>query len=299
MRKLIILILLISLNALLLPHTARAQNTLTLETLEINLWPEYDQPEMLVIYKGSLPDNSWPVSLTFRLPKAVIKPYEVAVWVDGSLMQATYTYKTVGNYVEVYFQATEQNFQLEYYDQLTINGSLRKYNFTWPGDIAIKSAAIVVQAPVDFSNMQFIPPNDVSSHLSQDNLTVYYHPIGALNQDQPYNYSINYQKSTNTLTTQKLNVRTSGPLPKSMWIRTLPWAFGFVALLVIAGGVWFFWRSGLPQVGDKKRRRKKVAAPANVEAASADESGVYCHRCGRRASLTDVFCRSCGTKLRT
>ena len=31
---------------------------------------------------------------------------------------------------------------------------------------------------------------------------------------------------------------------------------------------------------------------------STKESSVYCHRCGRRAALSDVFCRSCGTKLR-
>jgi hypothetical protein len=70
-----------------------------------------------------------------------------------------------------------------------------------------------------------------------------------------------------------------------------------LAVLVIAAGVLIYWRSGQPETGEKKRRRRKAEAQAAGEAA-VDDSGVYCHRCGRRGALNDVFCRACGTKLR-
>ncbi len=297
MRRILTLFLLVTLTSLLLPRSIRAQNSTRLDTLEINLWPEYDRSSMLVMYIGGLPDNSWPVSLTFHIP---VTPTEIAVrTVDGGLYKTPYTSTPQNGYYEVTFQATTQNFQIEYYDKLDFNGIARSYHYTWPGDYAVKNAAIVVQQPIDASHMQFVPDDKVSSTINSNNLVIYNHPFGPLTAGQTYAYSLSYQKPNNTLTADKLNVRIAGELPKSMWTRTLPWAFGFVALLVIAGGVWFFWRSGLPEVGDKKRRRRKAAATMAVaEAASEDDSGVYCHRCGRRAALNDVFCRSCGTKLR-
>ncbi len=135
MRRLFTLILLLSLTALLLPRTGRAQNEVQLDSLEINLWPEYDRAEMLVMYICGLPSKSWPVTLTFRIPKTAIRPSEVAVRTeDGGLYETPFTYKVEGEYIVVSFEATTQNFQLEYYDPLTIDGSKRSYGFIWPGD---------------------------------------------------------------------------------------------------------------------------------------------------------------------
>ena len=49
-----------------------AQNDITFAGLEIDLWPEYDRPDMLVIYRITL-DNSvkLPAQLTLRIPAAV------------------------------------------------------------------------------------------------------------------------------------------------------------------------------------------------------------------------------------
>jgi hypothetical protein len=120
--------------------------------------------------------------------------------------------------------------------------------------------------------------------------------MGMLRQGQTYNFLLSYQKPTNTLTYEKQKVGIAGALPQSMWNRGLPWALGLLALVMIVGGVWVYWRSGRPQVGQKKHKRRKPAAQVSGE--TTEDSGVYCHSCGRRASAGDVFCRSCGTKLR-
>ena len=48
------LVSLIIATALLVPSLARAQAPVTLSKLEVDLWPEYDRAEMLVIYQISL-----------------------------------------------------------------------------------------------------------------------------------------------------------------------------------------------------------------------------------------------------
>ena len=297
-RLVLALVLLLTLTTLLLPQTGRAQDEILLGALEVLLWPEYDQPEMLVIYQVTLQPDVVPASLTFRIPAAAADPV-VAIRdeTDGNLYQTEYTTRMGSEWNEVTFQVTSANFQLEYYDpRLVKQGPSRRFEFTWPGDYTVISASIIAQQPLDASQMEFTP-DDVNSFNGEDNLLYYAHQIGTLQKDQTYSFSLSYQKPSNTLTEEKQKVHAAGKLPESMWNLGLPWALGVLALLVIAGGVFIYWRSGQPQAGEKKRRRRKAAAPANGET-SAEDSGVYCHRCGRRAALSDVFCRSCGTKLR-
>jgi hypothetical protein len=297
MRTRLALVLLITLSALLLPHTGRAQDEIHLDNLEINLWPEYDASDMLVIYKGVLQPETVPATLTFHIPKRAGKPINVAyLAADNKLYLTQYTYRVGSEYGEVTFQLSTRNFQLEYRDpDLTMDGTLRKYQYTWPGDYAVNMATVLVQQPIDANQMEFTPPITVTT-TSGDNLLYYKLDVGKLTQGQNFDLSLSYQKSTDTLTHDRQGVRPSGGLPGSMWSRSLPWALGILALLVIAAGVLLYWRLGHPQEGDIKRRRR-ATAPAG-KAAAASEEGVYCHRCGRRASGGDVFCRSCGTKLK-
>jgi len=298
MRKFSALVLLLTLTALILPQTGRAQDQVLLGALEVLLWPEYDKPEMLVIYKVTLQPDVVPAVLTFHIPIAAGKPL-VAIRDedDGNLYEADYTTQAGSEWLEVTFEATSAIFQIEYYDpRLIKQGPSRSFEYTWPGDYAVVSASIVAQQPLEASQMQFTP-GEVNSFTGVDNLLYYAHPIGTLRKDQTYSFSLSYQKPSDALTFEKQQVHPAGALPQSMWTLGLPWALGVLALVLIAGGVFIYWRSGLPQAGEKKQRRRKAAAQANGET-SAEESGVYCHRCGRRGALSDVFCRSCGTKLR-
>jgi hypothetical protein len=300
MRKLLALSLLIILTALLLPQTGRAQDEIHLGLLRVDLWPEFDRPEMLVIYNLTLAPDVIPAALTFRIPKEVGLPYKVAVWAeDGNLYEIEYAFQAGSEWGEVTFQVDNPNFQLEYYDpRLVQQGPNRTFTYTWPGDYAIITASIVVQQPADASQMEFTPGENVTSFTGVvDDLTYYTLPLGTLAKDQVFDFSLSYQKSSPILTREKQQVHPAGDLPRSIWSRGLPWAIGVLAMLVIAAGVLIYWRAGQPEAGEKKRKRRKAAAQASGEAA-VDDSGVYCHRCGRRGALNDVFCRSCGTKLR-
>ena len=284
---------------LALPQAGKAQADIVLATLEINLWPEYDRSDMLVIYKITLLPESVPADLTFRIPQAAGEPYKVATWAeDGNLYETPYTFSLGSEWSQVNFRANATEFQIEYYDprlQKSVDGK-HSFSYTWPGDYTVNSAAIVVQQPQDASQMQFTPSN-VTSFKGVDDLVYYADQIGKLGKGQTYDFSLSYIKTTNVLTFEKQQVRPTTSLPQSMWNRGLPWALGVLALLLISGGVWIYWRSGQPQSGERRRKRRKVTSQAGGEAA-VEDTGAYCHICGRRATPGDTFCRSCGTKLR-
>lgn len=155
------LLLFFTLLALLtLPPLARAQESLRFETMQIDLWPEYDQPAMLVIYRARLTaDIQLPVEVGIRIPAAVGDPNAVAVRQDGGqLFNAEYTRVAEGDWATIFFSARFREIQIEYYDPLIERqGDTRQYQFVWPGDYPIDNLRILVQQPTGAENVTTFP----------------------------------------------------------------------------------------------------------------------------------------------
>ena len=66
-----------------------------------------------------------------------------------------------------------------------------------------------------------------------------------------------------------------------------------IGILLIAGGLIYFFTAGKRNTAPEKDRKRH-----SPSSASAD-GNIYCHECGSRASSSDKFCRSCGVKLRS
>ncbi|MRR30726.1 zinc ribbon domain-containing protein, partial [bacterium] len=70
----------------------------------------------------------------------------------------------------------------------------------------------------------------------------------------------------------------------------LPWLVGAFGVLMIAGGLYYYFRgTARPRSGARRRH-----------ATGGEEDGkqTYCPQCGTRARSGDRFCRTCGTRLR-
>lgn len=292
--------------ALLFPAAVRAQTPITLPSAEVDLWPEYDHPDMLVIYHFTLPSSvSLPYEMKARIPATATTNAVAARQPDGSLYNIPFTPQVSGKWSIVDFRATTPEVQMEYYDPgLQKNGADRHFVFNWPGDYAVSSLVVQVQQPVDATNMQ-ISPDLGASHRGSDGLTYYTAQEGAMNAGQSFTITINYKKSTDTLSSSTVPVQSSAPLnssPASRFTLTslLPWVLGVLGvLLIVGGGVWY-WLSGREKNGPASRRLRRKAAPVEANAVPNDsnEGFIYCHNCGKRASPGDRFCRTCGTALR-
>jgi hypothetical protein len=310
MRKWIFALLLIftlAVVAIVPPHVL-AQDELKLSYLEVDFWPEYDRPEMLVIYHITLPPTvSLPVDLTFRIPAAAGEPSAVAVkqvTADGEagLFNIPFEHQVDGGWGVVTLTATMPEIQLEYYDPgLEKQGSARKFEYQWPGDYEVDSLVIQVQQPREASEMS-ISPALGSGEAREDGLVYYNKRVGFLPSGQGFQLTINYQKDSDSLTAASLQIQPSSPMtdmPSAQrnLLTVLPWALGILGvLLIVGGGVWY-WQSGKGKEPRSKPRRRRKATTQD-EAVLAEEH-IYCHQCGNRAAQGDRFCRVCGSKLRT
>jgi hypothetical protein len=286
--------------------SAYSQGEVRISRLEVDLWPEYDQPSVLVIYHVTLPATvSLPADLSFRIPATAGDPSAVAVrqmTAEGQpgLFTIPHERQVVGDWGVISLTATMPEVQIEYYDPgLVKQNDTRQFEYRWPGDYGVDAFSIQVQQPVGASGMSLSPASG-SGTTGNDGLVYYTKDIGSLNSGQTFSLSIQYKKSGEELSASTLKLQPSAPVTsvtpgQNSLMAALPWALGGLGVALIAGGGAWYYFSGRQNQGSQPRRRRRATAPVEVE----DDGGyIYCHQCGKRASPGDRFCRTCGTKLR-
>ena len=208
MRKWVVFLLLTLM--LLVPTGVRAQQTTpSLDKVEVDLWPEYDRPTMLVIYRMNLaPGTQLPVSLTLRIPSKAGNPYKVAVReADGQLYEVAPSISVLGNWSLVTLTATSTEIQLEYYDPgLEKNGTDRTFSYEWQGDYAVKSMTVQIQQPVGATNMHTTPSLG-NGFIGEGNLTYYNAIVGAVPSGTKFTLTLGYTKGNDDLSAPSLEVQ--------------------------------------------------------------------------------------------
>ncbi len=289
--------------AMLVQYTAHAQDSVSLSSMTIEIWPEYDKPSVLVIYRMTLSSaTTFPANVSIRIPTTAGAPNAVAeLQADGSLYSINYTRQVDGNWASINFTTTASQLQLEYYDPgMTKDGDARHFEYTWPGDYAVAQLNIQVQEPLGATNMRITPSLGAGS-LGTDGLTYYSQDLGAVAAGQDIQITIDYKKTSDATTAESLPIEPSASIPQStasdLSVSTLlPWIVGIIgAGLIIGGGIWF-WQSGRQRPVAQTRRRRSRVRTASQEV-TGEEDVVYCSQCGKRALPGDQFCRSCGTPI--
>jgi hypothetical protein len=295
MRKLILMLILSI--VFLIPAPVRSQGEVHLSLLGVDIWPEYDQPAVLMIYRLILAsDTKLPASLALHIPAnaqinavAVLDP-------TGGLINTPYDKTIQGQSSVLNISTNSLQMQVEFYEPLVKNGINRHIQFDWSGDYAVDKLDANFLSPFGAKSVSIsVSPTDTGP--GQDGLTNYHIQKSNLAAGQSFSLTIDYQRQTDDLSISSLPVvaaSTPGPDTPGRVSMTgiLPWILaGIGALLIVAGIVGFvLWQQG-------SRGTKKGIKNTPPSEESEDES-IYCHNCGKRAQPGDVFCRTCGTRLK-
>jgi len=282
----------------------QGQSETAYDQMQIDLWPEFDQPGVLVIFHISLPENtSFPAQVSVRVPSHATTPVTVAYQdVDGLLYNLSASTKAEGEWLTLSFTTPTSILQIEYYDPtMTSSGSQRSFNFTWQSNVAINNLVVRVQQPINATQVNITPAMG-EGLVASDGMTYYSKQVGAVKPGDPaISLSFNYERTSEGLSSTPIPVqpRTDPtPVNHSMVTDIVLWAAVVVGVIMIAGG--FIWLRLSARRNDTNSRahRHPVATTSDTPLVE-DNSVIYCHQCGRRASAGDVFCRTCGTRLRT
>ncbi|MHB0966254.1 MAG: zinc ribbon domain-containing protein [Bellilinea sp.] len=303
MRRLFVIFVL--LVGLLTTVPAQAQSAPVIESMEIGLWPEYDRADVLVIYRITLsPEVNLPVQMSIRIPADVDAPYNLAMKeVDGLLYNLAYTSEVEGEWLKVTFTTPSAELQLEYYDPgLTREATQRSFEYIWNGDFAINDLAVAIQQPVNATDMQVLPDFGVGI-AQEDGLTYFTKQVGKVPAGTPVTVRFSYVKSDDSLSFGSQSVQPVQAASGDAAGRVnagdfLPWVLGGVGLVLILGGVvWFMATRNRSAVSPGKKRHRSTNRQDEMAASQIEQ--IFCPKCGRRASASDLFCRACGNRLRS
>jgi len=283
---------------LLVPFVVQAQAPVVLDRLQVSLWPEYDRPGVLVIFRAALPaEQALPVGFTFRIPAAAGEPSAVAYRQDNlDLISLPYERQVVGDLALITFTTSVREVQLEYYDPaLQVQGSDHRFVFTWSGDYAVGQFAVEVQQPAQATRVSVTPALG-SGTLGSDGMTYFSATLGGLAAGQRQVVEVAYDKTGSGLSFERLQPVQPIARPASLGERlrawpSWPWVLGALGVGLVALAVVFFVRS---------RKAEGGARPGRLRHKPAMDGGarLFCHNCGAGAEAQAVFCNMCGTKLR-
>ena len=281
------------------PSFAFAQDKVAIQSIDVSLWPEYDKAEMLVIDHIMLSkDTVFPVQFDLLVPvDSVVNAVAVGQSSDQVTDQGVeYTTAKDGEWLVISVTATGPAILIEYYDpNLKKEGDLRSYTYRWLSDYDAADFLIIFQEPFDATDFKSsLPLEDDGIH--PDNMQYYFSNVGPVPAGKELVFNVSYRKSTDTLSVSRLEIQpvdvnenTSGRVSLDHY---LPYIIGGFGVILILGGLVYYWQSG--RSGSKKSRRRPRAREDREET----QSDVYCAQCGTRARGGDRFCRTCGSRIR-
>ena len=302
------------LAALVVPVTA--QDTPTLSNLEIALWPEYDRPEVLVIYRGLFaPDTTLPTPVEIRIPARVGQPTALA-FVDeaGQRFNQEHTVSVEGDQLVVSFELATPGFQLEYYDELPVDSAGgRDYTFAYAADYPITVLDLELQVPPTARAFVLDPAAD-SVVVEGDGLTYHLVQRSSVPKGETESWTFAYQKGDEELTASAF-MQAPTPAPATSQAAAggsdnttvLIFLIAFVALIGVGAGAFWLGRraQSIPETAPPppKRRKRRGSGqgprPQPERLAASDFGGtLFCHKCGTQLRPDADFCHRCGQSTR-
>lgn len=286
-----------------------------LALLAIELWPDYDQEGVLVLYTGTLTAEAvLPAAVTLPLPEgadvhAVARISSDNTMIDDIAFEVSSAMLTL--------TTPDSRFRVEYYLPYEADGEERTFAAAWTFPFHIASATIDVQQPAAATNFTVTPaaPNVVTG---QDGLTYHRSTARPLEAGQPLNVELRYTLPGNQLTQSLLQQNTSVVTPATATTTepavtapassNLPLILAGIGGLIISGTlIWQGLKERSQQQQKKKelvRRQSPRSSPVLSKRRAAPippatgEAAQFCHQCGRAAQPEDRFCRQCGTQLK-
>jgi hypothetical protein len=286
----------------------------TLANLEIALWPEFDRPEVLVIYRGLFaPETPLPVPVEIRIPASAGQPTAVAyVSEDGQRFNQNYATRAEGDQIVVSFELPTLGFQLEYYDALPADATgQREYTHTYAADYPLAALSLEYQVPPTAEGFTLDPPaNSVVSEA--DGLTYHRVQAGPLAQGETQGRTFTYQKPDSALTFEafvQAGTPVPGPPPAAGGgdnSTVLIFLVAFVALIGIGAGAFWLGRHAQPisetapppAKRHKRRGSGRRLEPQQPIPASGRDEALFCHQCGSQLRDDSDFCHKCGAAVR-
>ncbi len=272
----------------------------SIAVLNVDVWPEHDDPRVLIIYRGQLSGEvPVPHTLTFAVPPAAQVNAAAYRSGDGQLYSVDYQYRQEGGRLLVTLTVPERGFQFEYYADLITGRPQRTFTADLVFPLPVNAMRVAVEQPFRSSALVLDPPA-ASTTVTPAGFTHHLYTVGSWPAGQVWSVRASYEKADEMPSLPRAAAPPGPPTPASSAIRISSWGWVALVLAVLGvGALVAFWVA----------QRREGAGPALRPAARADATtrrdrrrpasqAQFCAHCGYRARPGDRFCSRCGRPLR-
>jgi hypothetical protein len=283
---------------------AAAQGALTIPQASLKLWPEYDDPGLLVIFAGDFAEGAtFPQTVAFPIAEGarniqatVNDPAKGLLSQEWQMQDGKVTYSL-----------PQPGFHIEYYVDRPPSGNKRAIVHTFEAPYPIKSLEIAVQQPARATDFSLTPAPSRTT-TGSDGLTYHIINLENLAAGEKRDIVISYVKTDTGLTSPQLAVTSATPAAQASaptqpqtkqaalpsWLPLLLIGVGLLALI----GIGVYWFTSRRRAVGPIASAEPAPASAPLQPAARPTSGegaAFCTQCGHALRPDDRFCAQCGT----
>jgi hypothetical protein len=276
---------------------------LAIDQASLRLWPEYDDPGLLVIFSGAFTGTAtFPQKVAFPVPAGARGIQATVIAANGDLLSQPW--QIVDG--KLTYTLPEPAFQIEFYLDRPASSNRRDIGFTFETAYPIKNLAVSLQQPARATGFSATPQPEQSLQGS-DGFTYYAINRADVAAGARLPFNLRYTKNDQGLSVAQARLDTTAPAPAPgtaspgatsgglpQWLPILLIGLG-VAALAGAVGYWFL---------RVRPADSPAPAPARKRSGSQAKPGppgktIFCTQCGRQFAAGDRFCANCGAARRS
>ena len=270
---------------------AGAESPPQFTNMAVSVMPEYDQPRVLVSYRGDLNADT-----AFPLPMRLLLPADSSIESVCSIKQPgeehicqQYSADPDGEYLAVSWEATTPTMYVELYYSSVAGAGQRSLDFDFWPPYPIDNLDLFVLEPVDATEFTLSPA--AAETVEEEGIRHHLYSFQNLSVDEPVSIQMSYTRPTDQPSAPPRATTAaddSSSIPQSM-VLILGVAAAAVLAFVLYVAFGRRFRNRLIAVSGRAPRGDKAAA---------QEDMFFCRQCGVKASRQFAFCPACGQEMR-
>lgn len=270
---------------------AGAESSPQFTNMAVSVMPEYDQPRVLVSYRGDLnADTSLPLQMRLRLPADATIEHICSIKQPGEEhICQPYSADPDGQYLAVTWEAVTPIMYVELYYSSVSGAGQRSLDFNFWPPYPVDNLDLFVLEPVDATDFTLSPaPADT---VEEEGIRHHGYSFQNLSVDEPVSIQMSYTRPTGQPSAPPRTAAAaddSGGIPQSM-VLTLGLAGAAVLAFVLY--IAFARRFRIRLIAISGR------APSDEDAA-LQKGTFFCRQCGGKVSRQFAFCPACGQEIR-
>jgi hypothetical protein len=285
--------------------TAVADTTDRLASLQINVWPEYDDARVLVMYDGEVADTSnLPRDISVFIPSTAALNAAAYVDANGSFITipgSPTTQDTGDGFLRVTIKLPAPKFHLEYYYNPLQGSTDKSMEFVYKAAQPAENVQLDIQQPLKSDKFATDPVTQVKT-TDPHNFTFYVFNYASMDAGQTQRIKVSYTKTDPNPSIASIPQPASSPANTQSATPAnslMPSVLIAVALALVALGGFAWWSRGRnalrlsPAEADVPRRKQRRRGTPSTGLGAG-----FCVQCGRELEEDDIFCPRCGTRRR-